>query len=120
MVERQSCKLKVLGSIPSGGCFAEAGWRSSAQVSLISKRCAEDQGGRLCAVKGVDLRSTAGSCAWVPTPQSKDLRSVQEALPNVSTDWKRDVDGFIKTEHDVLQLMAKRERERERAEQLNN
>ena len=62
MAERQSCKLKVLGSSPSGG------------LPLVLDRAArlfEDTAERQFArvAKGVDLRSTEGNFAWVRTPQ---------------------------------------------------
>ena len=68
MVERQPCKLKVLGSIPSGGFFPTR----LKTVPTLFECCigcynVSCQFARV--VKGVDLRSTAGNCAWARTPQ---------------------------------------------------
>ena len=62
MAERQSCKLKVLGSSPSGGLPL-----ASDCLDCLFARSAESQFARV--VKGVDLRSTEGNFAWVRTPQ---------------------------------------------------
>ena len=62
MAERQSCKLKVLGSSPSGGLPL-----ASDCLDCLFARSAKSQFARV--VKGVDLRSTEGNFAWVRTPQ---------------------------------------------------
>ena len=62
VVERQSCKLKVLGSSPSGG------YRHVSDIGNRLLECiAERQFARVA--KGVDLRSTEGNFAWARTPQ---------------------------------------------------
>ena len=66
MAERQSCKLKVLGSSPSGGLPL-----ASDCLGWLFARSVKSQFARV--VKGVDLRSTEGNFAWVRTPQLTSL-----------------------------------------------
>ena len=67
MAERQSCKLKVLGSIPSGGLFVNL-FKIEAQ-GIFETECGNLRRQFARVVKGVDLRSTGGNSAWVRTPQ---------------------------------------------------
>ena len=75
VVERQPCKLKVLGSIPSGGFLQYMGISSAVlgRKLLIVLSVFKQQSQFARVVKGVDLRSTAGNCAWVRTPQLTNI-----------------------------------------------
>jgi hypothetical protein len=49
VVERQSCKLKVLGSIPSGGCY----FAPAVLCSRVSYCWCRSCGGALCLAQGI-------------------------------------------------------------------
>ena len=74
LVEHALRKRTVVGSIPTGGFFhtlfrfTSLGFNPETQPFLEQLPIFR-HGQFARVVKGVDLRSTAGNCAWVRTPQ---------------------------------------------------
>ena len=74
LVEHALRKRTVVGSIPTGGFFhtlfrfTSSGFNPETQPFLEQLPIFR-HGQFARVVKGVDLRSTAGNCAWVRTPQ---------------------------------------------------
>ena len=79
LVEHALRKRTVVGSIPTGGffntlffftplaCLLQPNLQQTQQFEAKLSMFCHGQFARV--VKGVDLRSTAGNCAWVRTPQ---------------------------------------------------
>ena len=79
LVEHALRKRTVVGSIPTGGffntlffftplaCLLQPNLEQTQQFEAKLSMFCHGQFARV--VKGVDLRSTAGNCAWVRTPQ---------------------------------------------------
>ena len=76
LVEHALRKRTVVGSIPTGGffntlfllaCLLQPNFEQTQQFVAKLPMFCHGQFARV--VKGVDLRSTAGNCAWVRTPQ---------------------------------------------------